>query len=944
MAGKTVVPLYAAADEAAVRDVLGELKKKGFRVRQSAEAKKSEVLLVFLSAAFAADGAAQERFLAADSAGREIVPIDLDGAPQPELVHGALMARNAITAQGRTAEEIAARVATAPAFAEKKLSGPLGRVLLAAAALLVLGAALWLWKSAPARAEKRETAAILAAAQAKYGLSEEDLAEIQYVYFVADRFYHYTGEDMEDFRWNFASNSMEDDGMHWYDPSDGHRLGLTKYSAEELAILRMMPKLKGIDMILVDAEALPALNASTTLEWIELIDSSITDISGLAGSSLITIHSFRCPIEDYSVLTDCEQLTYATMEFDFLEKADLSGFSPPALAEARFGYGRAPLELDLSGLKDCAALETLTVECLPCGTPDERYPLVDDLGFLTGLTNLKDLTLNDLAYLTDVSALGTLPALETLTISECRQITELSALANASALREVRIENCDAIRDFSPLGSCRALEKLSLHSDALRDASFLSGLPELRDVDLRFRQLPNVDFLADIAAGGGLRLELSGDVTDFSGLAERERYDYLFLAPSGGSADAALAYLRDATVDHLRVDGCRIDDLAAFPQVTDALELWYCELGDLSTLPAWPVKDVNLVGLATLTSLDGLEHLPILQKGGGLMLGVRGCPHLRDWSALEGRTLKTLKLTDLAALPELGSIEFAFLSLERCEALTDLHFLDAKPAGWKYREISLLGQDALRDLSPLRRVKGNHLIVGPELADQARELFESGAVEKYEISYPEGIWHFNEEDVTLLDIGELDTLSPSLLGRVRELCLVGDRVVDLARSELFEDDGSVVLRDRDGGEETALTPEDGLTDLSALAPLTGLRRLTLWDQPLGTLEGVQALGELETLELRGCPALTDASAAFTLQGLRELRLRSCPLASVRGVRNLTELEELDLAGTGVDDLSPLLGMEKLRRVTVSSDMTAAAASLEGSEYGFELIIEGEGHE
>ena len=190
MAGKTVVPLYAAADEAAVRDVLGELKKKGFRVRQSAEAKKSEVLLVFLSAAFAADGAAQERFLAADSAGREIVPIDLDGAPQPELVHGALMARNAITAQGRTAEEIAARVATAPAFAEKKLSGPLGRVLLAAAALLVLGAALWLWKSAPARAEKRETAAILAAAQAKYGLSEEDLAEIQYVYFVADRFYH----------------------------------------------------------------------------------------------------------------------------------------------------------------------------------------------------------------------------------------------------------------------------------------------------------------------------------------------------------------------------------------------------------------------------------------------------------------------------------------------------------------------------------------------------------------------------------------------------------------------------------------------------------------------------------------------------------------------------------------------------------------------------------
>lgn len=67
-----------------------------------------------------------------------------------------------------------------------------------------------------------------------------------------------------------------------------------------------------------------------------------------------------------------------------------------------------------------------------------------------------------------------------------------------------------------------------------------------------------------------------------------------------------------------------------------------------------------------------------------------------------------------------------------------------------------------------------------------------------------------------------------------------------------------------------------------------------------------------------------------------------PSAAFR--RSARESIPLDLAGTEVDELTPLLGMEKLRRVTVSSDMTEAAARPEGREYRFELIVEGEGHE
>ena len=944
MRRKTIIPLFSPADEAAVRPILEALRAKGFAVSEAAAARKKDPVLLFLSAAFAADGALQERFFAAEDAGAAVIPVDLDGAAQPELIRSALMARSAILAQDRTPEEIAARVASAEGFGEKGRPKRLGRALLAAAALLMLGAALWLWKSAPARAEKREKAEILLTARTKYGLSEEDLAEIECAYFISDRFYYCKFEDADSFRWDFASCSMEDDGMHWFDSRSGERLYPAAYSAEDLAILRLMPKLEGFDLILVEAEALPDLSTSTTLNWIELVDSSIRDISGLAGSSLGTIHCFRCPIEDYSVLTDCEQLAYATMEFDFQEKADLSGFSPPALQYASFGCAPQSAELDLSGLKNCTALEELKIENIPCGPPEGDGPSVTDLDFLAGLPHLKKLTVESMSLLTDVSALGTLPALEELRLNDCPELADVSALANASALRELRIENCAAIRGFSPLGGCRALEKLCVHSDELRDASFLSALPSLRDIDLAFRRLPNVDFLADIPADGELRLELYGDVADFSALAARERYDYLLLAPNGGSADAALAYLRDATVDHFRLDGCRIEDLGAFPRVTDALELWYCELGDLSTLPAWPVKDLNLVGLSTLTSLRGIEKLPTLEKGGSLILGVQGCPHLKDWSALDGRTLRALRLADLNTLPELGSIYFSTLRFERCEALTDLHFLDAKPEGWKYDEISLLEQDGLRELSPLRRLRGRRLIVGPELADQAEELAAEGAVEDVEIRFPEGIWHFADEDIKLLELGELETLSPSLLGRVRELCLVGGLVVDTERYEIEESGGAVALRDRESGEVTELKPEGGLRDLSVLAPLTGLQRLTLLNQPLEDLEGIQHLGALEALDVRSCPELADVSAAFTLQSLRSLTVVGCPVASIEGIRNLTALRELQLSHTAVDDLSVLPALPSLERVRLSEDMKEEAAGLGGQEYGFALEIEGDEHE
>ena len=936
MSKKQICPLFSAADREQAQPILDALRQKGFSLSE-----KSGAVLLFLSKAFAADEDAQRRFFAADSAGREIVPIDLDGAAQPELVHSALIAKNAVAAAGRSAGEIAERVSTAPIFQQSR-PRRLSRTLLILALLLALGAALWLWRGAPQRREQRERAAILSAAQAKYGLSEEDLAGIAYVYIVSDGFYPLREDESERTYTIFPNYQMENDGMHWTSHADGSRIYASSWAAGDWDVLRLMPNLEGIVIVLADDGVLPDLSGLEHLEWIQIIDSRITDIGGLGGSSLSYFANFRCPIGDYSPLTRCERLEEFVMEFDFLEKADLSGFSPPALRYVRLGYAPAALELDLSGLKNCRTLEEVKLDNIPCGPPDGERSPVTDLDFLAGLPRLKTLTLESMTFLRDVSALETLPALEELTLKDCGRVTDISPLASASALRHLEIEECRAIRDFSPLGECRALQGLWLHSytDEPLDNAFLASLPELREIHLFAERMRDVDFL-NARSGGELRVTVCGDVDDYSGLAGPGEYVYLSIGPNGPVLDRALPYLREtAAIEELSLTGLEAADWALIPRPSRRLWLHDSDLTDLGGMPAWEAKglELELTDLRRLRSLSGIEAMRALGDG-GLRLEIRNCPLLYDLSALEGASLDELTISGALAAPELSGLRVGRLRLENIAGLTDLGCLDGLDASGSV-DFELLGLDALRDLTPLRRFRGESLAVPPHLAEQAQELVDSGNFQSYEIAYPEGGWVFSaDEEIALISLEELDTLPRVLLEHVRELCLVGERVVDGESFELVEREGRLLLRERGSGEETEITPAGGLTDLTALAPLAELRRLSLQSQPLEDLEGIQHLGALERLELRGCGDLADVSAAFTLQKLRALELSGCPLRSIEGVQNLTELEELDLSYTEVDDLRPLLELPALRRVRLSADMSAALDSLDGAAYDFELIVD-----
>ena len=190
------------------------------------------------------------------------------------------------------------------------------RLLAAAALLLALGAILWLWRSAPQRAQARERAALLSEAQLRYGLSEEDLAGIAYVYIVSDGFYPLREDEGEKTYTIFPNYNMEADGMHWTSHEDGHRIYAASWEKGDWDVLKLMPNLEGLVIVLADAGTLPDLSGLEHLDWMQIIDSRITDIGGLSGSSLTYFGNFRCPVGDYSPLTRCEKLEEMVTEFD----------------------------------------------------------------------------------------------------------------------------------------------------------------------------------------------------------------------------------------------------------------------------------------------------------------------------------------------------------------------------------------------------------------------------------------------------------------------------------------------------------------------------------------------------------------------------------------------------------------------------------------------------
>ncbi len=897
---KTLYPLVAAADAAAIEPIIAALREKGFRI--AGESGRDAAVLLVLSKAFASDEALQERFFALESAGREIIPVDLDGAPQPELVKAALIAKNAIAAQGRTPEEIAARVASAEIFQSGGVSPKLSRILIAAAAVLILGAGVWIWRSnTPEEPEPtpEPTEEVVLPELDRFGLSAADLEQIGSMVIIGDRVYPYT---IAEYRanyyypeWgNYASQSWDGGVQRFYSFEDGSEIPVTRY--DDLGVLALMPRLTRLTLINVESEKLPSLAALQALDSVQVYNCRLDDCEWLAGSSVTSVAIGTSGITDFSPLSACKKLSALSLSLSDGEDYDFSGFAPSAMRYFSLwsGYG---IRLDLSAMRACKSLRTVELFNLSAR----------DLDFLSGSDLIAELTISGLHELRDVSALGRMKSLQKLNIYDCPALSDISALSGLTGLSELDI-NSDAIRDFSPIGGCRGLLSVFISSSNLHDASFLSGLPALTDVHLFVDTLQNVDFLATLNAPRGLSATFNGDVLDYSGLAAIKKYDYISLGPNRPTLERALVYLQEADIRELSLTNVKAEDWELIPLPMARLWIHDSDLRDLSGFPAWNLGRCSLefTDLPHLRSLQGIEAALGLDSGMPAIT-IRNCPLLSELALPKHTHLRQLTIADTLIAPSLRGLSLNALRLENIVELEDLECLFGLDTGRRCN-FELVGLEKLSDLSMLKNFRGDMLTVPPHLAEQAEELVEKGRFQRWDVAYPEGGWQPNDVEVVLESLSELQSMPKALLRHVKRLTLAGDRLMGPD-----EEYWSYENRDNRGKVIPMLHLSDGdvpmaqgtLTDLSSLADLTGLEELVLWDQPLTSIDGIQTFTALRHLEIKWCGELRDVSPAFALQGLDNLCLSGLPISSIQGVQNLQELIRLDISYTDVTDLSPL---------------------------------------
>ena len=917
---RTIYPLYAPTDADAVQPILDALSEKGCSLRNpKGSPRKEDALLLFLSESVSAKGPLAEAFFRLN-AGRELViPVDLDGSTPPLELQSALMARHTLDGQKYGSDELADRIARAVEVGRKNRLSLILSV--AAATILMAAGGIVLWKNLSARTVSsvaEDTAVPTAPATPPPTVDgiDVDLKEVAEVVYVGDTFRYYTmadgylrgsgGNSIRSYS-EVAYESWDAEGVHYYSTENGREIPMAELG--DVSYLQNLPNLMYLTFVNVRGE-LPDLSGLWYLQQVTISHCDIPSLQGLAGCHMQTFLYVGDSQVNFSPLNDCAKLIGVDINFsDNSAQGDLSDFHPSNLEWLNI-CNAAILP---KGLAQCTRLRELR---LADGT-------ATDLNFLEGVR------------------------LRSLSLDHLERLTSLEGLQGMSALQELRVVGCRALRDISALEGLGTLTSVQFNSDPggyayLKDVSVLGTLPWLKVIGLYGVNVSDLNFLKELKIKKSIDLGfcIDGD-PDYSGLAAIESYSSLHVNTCGNYA-AAAPYLQDKKVRRLSIYSGGLVDLGTLPNVTEELDLIDCYNRDLAGMRELSsVKILWVDSCPYFTSFRGIENLPHTGQRGSTLV-VKNCPRLADWSAIEGKSFHRLELSQLFTLPDFTRIAFNELSLGKMgtDVLPDLSCLSAidNAPAYSFRFEDL---PQLTDLSPLFRLHGNRLDVPPQVGEQAQGLVDDGRFAVCEIVYPNGGWDPNEAAVQLSSLEELDTLPSSLLQHVKSLTIIGDALVNEetmdVRSDWRTNPPAVILTDRVTGQETRVDGTGTLfTDLSRLSALTGLESLTLWHQPLTSLEGIQALENLRSLSVSFCPSLSDVSAAFTVQTLRTIAFDRCPIGSLQGVQNLYDLEELSVCSTKISSLAGVEGLTHLTAVRLNGSSVKDFSSLGQVDFAYAM--------
>ena len=152
-------------------------------------------------------------------------------------------------------------------------------------------------------------------------------------------------------------------------------------------------------------------------------------------------------------------------------------------------------------------------------------------------------------------------------------------------------------------------------------------------------------------------------------------------------------------------------------------------------------------------------------------------------------------------------------------------------------------------------------------------------------------------------------------------------VIGVGGQEGFTDDHMRLLARETTLKYITITLE-GVTDVSGLAGLTGLIKLSLSANNIADIRPLAGLTNLTHLDL-SANRITDLSPLAGLTNLTHLNLAGTRIADLRPLAELSNLMVVDLSRNEITDLSPLAGLANLEVLDLSNNYITALPSLAG---------------
>lgn len=487
--------------------------------------------------------------------------------------------------------------------------------------------------------------------------------------------------------------------------------------------------------------------------------------------------------------------------------------------------------------------------------------------------------------ISDLSILAQMPNLEEVNLLN-QSVTDLSPLFDTK-IRALKIEDCP-VESIADIERMKRLDRLELGITKVSDLSPITSMQN-KNIELVLFDNPIRDYSPLTSFTSFSRLHLN--VCDMRG----NRY---------ASMREVLGMLEGKTVNRLELygsnDNVRLEDIAK-------------------------LKGLQRLAIANMhwPSLAGIDQFEALRE-----LVVEDMDELRDLSGIEGMAIEKVEingsrdLTDISALyalprlnylhisypndavtPDFTKLEGLFeLKLERVRSVRDLEGISQLPY---LVDLSLCMMPWLDDLSPIEATHVGRLHVSPNLEEAALAL----QTRKTEMEVVVDYSNWTEEQIAqALELHpsneeQLLALSDEDLAYVVSYGKAGDRFYDPEAigwlNDEWDDQGRHYLLNGERVES-----EGTVEDMSFLEKMTGLKRLELVRQPISSVEGIQALSQLESVRFADC-AVSDIAPLFAIPTLRHIDISDCPIASIQGVQNLFAPVTLNFNDTAIRDISPL---------------------------------------